>query len=101
MKEVLLNALQDDRRATLTPLGVFDELRELVKRKSVYEFLQQKSDHGYHDHERFIEDVFGRWLERAQELQSSIGLMRTAQYDELFSATSATSPTRLKESGSQ
>ena len=66
MKEVMLNALQDDAHPGLTPLGIFDELRKIVKLKSVYEWLKRPEQGGYHGHEAFIDVVFERWLDHGQ-----------------------------------
>ena len=85
MKEVMLNALQDESHPGLTPLGIFDELRKIVKLKSVYEWLKRPKQEGYHDHEAFIDIVFERWLDHVDnELRSAMGLVSAEQYDELF-----------------
>jgi serine protein kinase len=85
MKQVLLNALQDPRHPGLTPLGILDELRDLVRQRSVYEYLQQKRDGGYHDHEGFIEQVHQRWLEIVDgELRQAMGLVAEHRYEDLF-----------------
>ncbi|MGM0577543.1 MAG: PrkA family serine protein kinase [Myxococcota bacterium] len=85
MKEVMLNALQNPQYYGLSPLGIFDELRQLVRMKTVYEFLKRGVNGGYHDHEAFVDQVFERWLERVDdEVRSSMGLVSAEQYDELF-----------------
>ncbi len=85
MKQVLLNALQDPRHPGLSPLGILDELRDLVRQKSVYEYLQQKRDGGYHDHEGFIDQVFQRWLDLVDgELRQAMGLVDEHKYEDLF-----------------
>lgn len=85
MKQVILNALQDKRHWGISPLGVFDELRELIKNKSVYEYLQLKPDAGYHDHAAFIDQVRSRWLDRVDvELRGAMGLVSEQRYEELF-----------------
>ncbi|MCB9728398.1 MAG: serine protein kinase PrkA [Deltaproteobacteria bacterium] len=86
MKEVMLNALQNPRYQGSSPLGVLDELRELVKLRTVFEFLQREPDEGYHDHDAFIEQVQGRWLDRVDdEVRASMGLVSAEQYDDLVS----------------
>ena len=86
MKEVMLNALQSPDHEGLSPLAVFDELRQLVGMKSVYAFLQQEALDGYHDNEAFIDVTFERWLSRVDdELRSAVGLVSEQQYSELFS----------------
>ncbi|TNF27391.1 MAG: serine protein kinase PrkA [Deltaproteobacteria bacterium] len=85
MKQTIVNALQDRRYWGISPLGVLAELRELIKQKSVYEYLQLKPDGGYHDHASFIEQVQERWLERVDaELRGAMGLVSEQQYEELF-----------------
>lgn len=85
MKQVLLNALQGRRHWGLSPLGILDELREHVKLRSVYEYLQTKREQGYHDHEAFIDQVFGRWMELVDgELRLAMGLVDEQKYEDLF-----------------
>jgi len=85
MKQTIVNALQDRRYWGISPLGVLAELRELVKQKSVYEYLQLKPDGGYHDPSSFIEQVEERWLERVDaELRGAMGLVSEQQYEDLF-----------------
>ena len=85
MKEVMLNALQNEAYHGLSALAVFEELRDLVKNKSVYEFLNQEVDNGYQDHEGFIDVVFEWWLDRTSlELRDALGLVGARQYEELF-----------------
>ncbi|MGB0589027.1 MAG: serine protein kinase PrkA [Myxococcota bacterium] len=85
MKEVMLNALQDESHPGLTPLGIFDELRKIVKLKSVYEWLKRPEQAGYHGHDAFIDIVFERWLDHIDnELRTAMGLVSAEQYDELF-----------------
>lgn len=85
LKQVLLNALQGRRHWGLSPLGIIDELREHVKLRSVYEYLQMKREHGYHDHEGFIDQVFDRWLEIVDgELRVAMGLVDEQKYEDLF-----------------
>lgn len=84
MKETMLNALQNPRYHGSSPLGVLHELRELVKLRTVFEFLQREADGGYHDHAAFIEAVEERWLGRVDdEVRASMGLVSAEQYDEL------------------
>ncbi|MFP4598278.1 MAG: PrkA family serine protein kinase [Persicimonas sp.] len=85
MKMILLNASQNDNFPCLSPLSVFEELRELVKDPSVFPFLQMKTDGDFHDHDEFIEVVTERYLELIDaEIRSAMGLVEEAQYEELF-----------------
>ncbi len=84
MKETMLNALQNPRYHGSSPLGVLEELRELVKLRTVFEFLLREPDGGYHDHAAFIDAVQARWLDRVDdEVRASMGLVSAEQYDEL------------------
>ncbi len=85
MKQVLLNAMQSRRHWGLSPLGIVEELREHVKLRSVYEYLQTKRDSGYHDYEGFIEQVYDRWMELVDgELRLAMGLVDEQKYEDLF-----------------
>jgi predicted Ser/Thr protein kinase len=85
MKQVLLNALQGRRHWGLSTLGIVDELREHIKLKSVYDYLQVKRDHGYHDHEGFVEQVYDRWMELVDgELRHAMGMVDEQKYEGLF-----------------
>jgi predicted Ser/Thr protein kinase len=56
-----------------------------VRQRSVYEYLQQKRDGGYHDHEGFIDQVHQRWLDIVDgELRQSMGLVDEHKYEDLF-----------------
>jgi predicted Ser/Thr protein kinase len=86
MKQLMLNALQDEHSEGLSPIGVIAEIRSLLKLKSVYEWLQIEPNRGYHDVDAFIEQVHDRWLARVDdEVRSAMGLVNEAQYVELFS----------------
>lgn len=86
MKQLMLNALQDEHSEGLSPIGVFAEIRSLLKLKSVYEWLQIEPSGGYHDVDAFVEQVHERWLTRVDdEVRSALGLVNEAQYVELFS----------------
>ncbi len=85
MKQILFNALQNRRFWGISPLGILEELREHIKLKSVYEYLQQKREGGYHDHEAFIDQVSERWLDRVDsELRQAMGLVDEQKYEDLF-----------------
>ncbi len=85
MKMILLNASQNDRYPTLSPLAVFDELAELVKDPSVFPFLQMKADGPFHRHGDFIDVVRERYLDIIDvEIRSAMGLVEESQYEDLF-----------------
>jgi len=85
MKQVLMNALQDRRYWGISTLGIVDELRELIKHKSVYEYLKLKPDGGYHDYQSFIDQTLDRYLDLVDgELRGAMGLVSEQQYEQLF-----------------
>jgi serine protein kinase len=85
MKTVLLNAAQHQRYQCLTPLAVLEELAELVKDKTVYEFLQQDRMDGYHAHEEFVRVAENDYLDAIdEEIRESMGLVSERQYKDLF-----------------
>ncbi|NJK31295.1 MAG: hypothetical protein HC927_02145 [Deltaproteobacteria bacterium] len=54
MRTIILNAAHHPRYRCLTPLPVFDELRELVRDRTLYDFLKQEPRDGYYDNEAFV-----------------------------------------------
>ncbi len=85
MKMILLNASQNDKYPTLSPLAVFEELEELVKDPSVFPFLQMDADGAYHRHDDFIDVVRDRYLDMIDvEIRSAMGLVEEQQYEDLF-----------------
>lgn len=85
IKTILLNAAQSPHYVYLSPLAVFDELEELVKNRSVYEFLKQDPVGEYHNNGKFISVVRDRYVEIVdREVRTSMGLISEAQYQDVF-----------------
>jgi serine protein kinase len=86
MKLVLLNAAQSPKYACTSPFGVLDELDELVRATTVYEFLRQPpAPGGYHENAAFVDKVRSRLLVRiADEVRISMGLVDERRYIEHF-----------------
>jgi serine protein kinase len=86
MKTLLLNAAQNIRYCCVSPLGVFDEIEELVKNVTVYDFLKQEPlPGGFHENRKFIVIVREKYLDLVDdELRSSMGLVEESQYGELL-----------------
>lgn len=86
IKVLLLNAAQHGRFACVSPLAVFEEMEDLVKNVSVYEFLKQEPlPGGYHENKKFIYIVRERFLDRVDdEVRMSMGLVEERQYAELL-----------------
>jgi predicted Ser/Thr protein kinase len=86
IKVIILNAAQNPRFGCVSPLAVFDEMEELVKNVTVYEFLKQEPlPGGYHENKKFIYIVRERYLDLVdEEVRTSMGLVEEAQYSQLF-----------------
>jgi predicted Ser/Thr protein kinase len=86
MRGVLLDAAQNPRFTSLSPLAVLDELDELCDRPSEYAFLQEeKLPGGYHDHVLFRRTLRQRLLDAFEdEFRVASGLVDEARYNELF-----------------
>ena len=85
IKTALFNAAQSVEFDSLHPLAVLRELQSLTRDKSVYEFLQQETIDGYHDHGEFVRTVEGQYLEAIDhEVRESMGLVSEQQYRDLF-----------------
>jgi predicted Ser/Thr protein kinase len=85
IRTALLNAAHHEDYRCLSPLAVFEELRELLQAKSVYEFLRQEVVGTYHDHVAFLEQteqLYLRWID--VEVRESMGLTREESHSELF-----------------
>jgi predicted Ser/Thr protein kinase len=86
MKLVILNGAQSPKYGCASPFAVLDELDELVRATSVYEFLRQApAPGGYHEHAAFVDKVRERLLERvADEVRISMGLVEERRYIDHF-----------------
>ena len=86
MKLLLMNAAQSPKFKCLSPFAVFDELEELVRGVTIYEFLKQEPlSGGYHENRKFIFQVRDRLIERIDdEVRTSMGLVEERRYIEQF-----------------
>jgi serine protein kinase len=86
MKLVLLNAAHNQNYACTSPFAVLDELAELVRATSVYEFLRQApAPGGFHENAAFVDKVRAALLTRiADEVRISMGLVEERRYIEHF-----------------
>lgn len=85
IRTALLNAAHREGYKCLSPLAVFEEIKEILAGKSVYEFLKQEVVQGYHDHAAFLrqtEELFTDWVD--DEIRDSTGLAAEQSYGELF-----------------
>lgn len=85
VRTAIMNAAQSSKHSCLTPEAVLEELEELVKETSVYQFLRQEPRQGYYEHAAFIEEVREYYLDLADsEVRQAMGLVEESRYAELF-----------------
>ncbi len=86
MRTVLLNASQSASYGYLSPFAVLDELDELCKQSSEYDWLRKKTQAGhYHDAIEMRAIARRRLLDRLeQEMRRASGLVDEDKYRELF-----------------
>lgn len=70
----------------VSPAMILDEITEISKQTSVYQFLRQESlPGGYHDHRKFIALVRKKYLDLVDdEVRVSLGLVAEEEYGKLF-----------------
>lgn len=83
---VIFNAANSSQYEYMSPLAILDEIGELVKQVSVYDFLKQESlPGGFHDHRKFIDMVRERLIDRIDdEVRTSMGLVEEGEYGRVF-----------------
>jgi predicted Ser/Thr protein kinase len=86
MKLTIMNAAQSPKYACLSPFAIFDELEDLVRGVSVYEFLKQEPlPGGFHENKKFIFQVRDKLIDRIDdEVRTSMGLVEERRYLEQF-----------------
>ncbi len=86
MKLVIMNAAQSARYKCLSPFAVFDELEDLVRGVTVYEFLKQEPlPGGFHENRKFIFQVRDKLIDRIDdEVRTSMGLVEERRYIDQF-----------------
>ena len=86
MQTVLLAAGGSTRYEYVSPLVVLDEIVELCKQASLYEFLRQDvQPGGYHDHRKLAEVARVRMFDRIDdEVRASVGLVEESEYARVF-----------------
>ena len=86
MKLLLMNAAQSPKFQCLSPFAVFDELEELVRGVTVYEFLKQEPlPGGFHENRKFIFQVRDKLIDRIDdEVRTSMGLVDERRYIDQF-----------------
>jgi serine protein kinase len=85
MKALLLDAAQNPEFHCLSPLAVFREMEEFIKRVTENEFLKQEVKDGYHDNAEFISVIRTEYLNKVdREVRDSMGLYDSAQWEDFL-----------------
>jgi serine protein kinase len=86
MQTVLLAAAANTRYEYVSPLVVLDEIVELCKQASLYEFLRQDvQPGGYHDHKKLADVARGRLFDVIDdEVRVAVGLVEESEYARVF-----------------
>jgi predicted Ser/Thr protein kinase len=86
MKLLIMNAAQSPRFACLSPFAIFDELEDLVRGVTVYEFLKQEPlPGGFHENKKFIFQVRDKLIDLIDdEVRTSMGLVEERRYIDQF-----------------
>jgi predicted Ser/Thr protein kinase len=88
MLAVIFNAANSSKYGYVSPLAILEEIEELIKQVSVYEFLKQESmPGGFHNFSKFIDQVRERLVDRIdEEVRASLGMVEEAEYTRLFNS---------------
>ena len=82
MKIILFNALERSEKGILSPLGLFAELEDFIKRTSEYDYLREDVVEGYHDCRNFIHTARELYLDELDaEVRSCLGVHDEIQYE--------------------
>jgi predicted Ser/Thr protein kinase len=86
MQTVLLAAAGNTRYEYVSPLVVLDEIVELCKQASLYEFLRQDvQPGGYHDHKKLAEVAKTKLFDVIDdEVRVAVGLVEESEYARVF-----------------
>ncbi len=83
---VIFNAASSPSYNYLSPLAILEEIEELIKQVTVYDFLKQESlPGGFHNYKKFISQVRDRLLDKIDdEVRHSLGMVEEGEYERLF-----------------
>lgn len=86
MQTVILAASASTRYDYVSPLVVLEEIAELCKQSSLYEFLRQDvQSGGFHDHKKLVDVAKGRLFDRIDdEVRVAVGLVEETEYARVF-----------------
>lgn len=81
MMTLLAEAANSNDYRCLSPLAVFAAIKELLKDRSVYDFLRLEADDGYHDPQNFLDlarEQYYRWV--SVEIYDSMELVEMSEF---------------------
>ncbi len=85
IRAVLLNASQDTRFDHLSPIAVIDELRQLARARSSYDWLRREPSRGYGDIDHLLDELEDLLTKRIEEeVREAMGLVKAGSHIELF-----------------
>jgi len=86
MQTVLLAAAGAPRYEYVSPMVVLDEIVELTRQASLYEFLRQDvQPGGFHDHKKLVDIAKGRLFDIIDdEVRAAVGLVEESEYTRVF-----------------
>jgi predicted Ser/Thr protein kinase len=85
IRMLLMNAAQRPDRPCVTPLGLFEEIHDMVSDKTVFEFLKQNSEGDYQNHDKILEILESYYLDLLEdEAAEAMGLVTKESYATLF-----------------
>ena len=85
LRAVLMDCRYDADSPCVSPPALFQQLRRLVRDKSLHAFLRIEPDGGYHDAEGFIEVVQAEYLDRLNdEVRDAMQLAPPGEYVRQF-----------------
>ena len=85
IRAILHRASENSGRPTLTAVSILNELKELIKDRTIYEFLQFEPRGQYHDAGLFIETLTEKFLNQFEkEVVSSMAMADEHEYDLLL-----------------
>ncbi|MBK9070088.1 MAG: hypothetical protein IPL79_03645 [Myxococcales bacterium] len=85
MLAILMAAASSTKFSYVSPFVVLDELAQLIKQTSLYEYLRLEPDGGFHDHVAMLQAVRDRLAELVErDVQDALGLVADAEHAKIF-----------------
>lgn len=85
IRMILMNASQHENRKCVSPLGLFEEIRNLISQKTIFSFLQVKSEDDFMNQDRLLVLLDEHFLDIMEnEVAHAMGLVTESSYQVLF-----------------